>query len=184
MENQDLALHYVCTLDQARDLIRTRRQFWVSNCGCREGKGGCARSRMDVCLYFNPEFPSTGSNHREVSLADVEEILREAEGKHLVTRPFRGETDRTRTDGVCFCCNDCCAYFQHPGEKCDKGSLIERTDAEQCDDCEACVDVCHFGARRMEDGSLVIDEDNCYGCGLCAEVCPQDCIEMVGRETE
>jgi len=56
----DYNQHYVCTLDEARRIIAAHDQFSVSNCGCREAKGVCGRSRMDVCLYFNPDFPPTG----------------------------------------------------------------------------------------------------------------------------
>jgi Pyruvate/2-oxoacid:ferredoxin oxidoreductase delta subunit len=33
----------------------------------------------------------------------------------------------------------------------------------------------------MDDGKLVIQRDNCYGCGLCAQVCPEDCLQLVQR---
>lgn len=89
----------------------------------------------------------------------------------------------TITDGICFCCDDCCEYFTNPGEiKCDKGKFIEQTDREKCNDCGICVTVCYFGTRKMDDGELMIDRDHCYGCGLCLEVCPEDCLEMVPRE--
>jgi Fe-S-cluster-containing hydrogenase component 2 len=44
------------------------------------------------------------------------------------------------------------------------------------------VEVCYFGARKMDGGELTLDRDNCYGCGLCVEVCPEDCLKMVPRE--
>jgi Pyruvate/2-oxoacid:ferredoxin oxidoreductase delta subunit len=186
VQDQELAFHYVCTLGEAREIVRQHDRFWMSNCGCREsrgreGRGRCQRSRMDVCLLFTPDFPPTGSGFREIHMADVETIFREAEDKHLVTRPFRNEEDRTKADGICFCCDDCCGYFLDPAEPCDKGTLIERTDLDQCSDCGTCVEVCYFRARRLVDGSLAIDRGNCYGCGLCVDVCPQDCIQMARR---
>lgn len=136
---------------------------------------------MDVCLLFREDFPPTGSGFREVVWADVEEIFQEAREKYLVTRPFRNEEDVTKTDGICFCCDDCCAYFLTPGARCDKGELIESTDLEQCTDCGICEEVCYFGARELNDGRLVVDQRACYGCGLCVEVCPEGCIEMSYR---
>jgi len=41
------ALHYVCTHDEARRLIAAHDRFWVSNCGCRESRAACNRSRID-----------------------------------------------------------------------------------------------------------------------------------------
>jgi len=42
-----------------------------------------------------------------------------------------------------------------------------------------CVDACTFDAMYMsENGLPVIIEDKCTGCGKCAEVCPQNVIEL------
>ena len=181
MNNSNVLMHYVCTREEFRAILKHHDRFWVSNCDCREGSDtGCKRSRKDLCLMFEGDTGSSGSGKREVSRAEVEAILLEAEEKHLVTRPFRSD-DRTRVDGSCFCCDDCCGYFLNPDEKCDKGAMVESTRPEDCTDCGACVDVCHFKARRMADGKLVVDREQCYGCGLCRDVCPTDCIEMVPR---
>lgn len=175
-------MHYVCTRDEARELLAQREHFWLANCRCREARGGCARSRMDLCLSFVPGVTSNPEHEREVSREEVEAILREAEEKHLVMRPFRDEKTRTRTEGFCVCCDDCCGYFLHPGEYgCDKGAFVQETDLSACNDCGDCVEVCYFGARRMADGALSIDAEACYGCGLCVDVCPAGCIRMVRR---
>jgi ferredoxin len=180
MSQSDLEMHYVCTNERALDLIKAHDQFWVSNCGCRENRKQCARSRKDVCLIFNPEDPGSGSDRKEASLAEVLGILQEAREKHLVARPYRNH-DRTDTDGICFCCDDCCEYFLNPVEICDKGEQIEKTDFIVCNHCEACVDVCYFHARNMDLNGLVVDNQLCYGCGLCVVVCPENCIRMVPR---
>jgi len=184
MNEKTLAFHYVCTPKEARELVRQHDRFWVSNCGCRESRGKCDRSRIDVCLMFRDDIAgSGGSGKREISPAELEEIFQEAKQKHLVTRPFRNEKNMTETDGICFCCDDCCEYFLNPSViKCDKGASIEMTDRDKCNNCGICVDVCYFGARKMGDGELVLKRDNCYGCGLCVEVCPEDCLKMVPRE--
>ena len=180
MDNMCLPMHYVCTHEQARELIRARERFWVSNCGCREGRGRCARSRMDLCLIFTESDPGSGTGKHEANAAEVEAILAEARDQHLVARPYRDEA-RATTDGICFCCDDCCGYFADPTEVCDRGVLVEMTDLEACDQCGACVTVCYFGARFLSDGRLQVLRDNCYGCGLCAAVCPPACIQMVVR---
>ncbi len=176
--NESYAMHYVCTRKEAWELVRAHKKFWVSNCGCREGRGHCSRSRMDVCLMV-VDGPASGSGKKEVTLKEVEEIFKEAKETHLVTRPFRNE-ERTALEGICFCCDDCCGYFLNPEEKCDKGFFVEHTDMGDCSHCGACTEVCYFGARKI-DGTLVVDGNNCFGCGLCSEVCPEACIQMVPR---
>lgn len=48
-----------------------------------------------------------------------------------------------------------------------------------CDDAP-CVTVCPTGAsyKRAEDGIVLVDEDLCIGCGLCAWSCPYGAREM------
>ncbi|MEM7212622.1 MAG: 4Fe-4S dicluster domain-containing protein, partial [Pseudomonadota bacterium] len=53
---------------------------------------------------------------------------------------------------------------------------------KSCLHCEAapCVTVCPTGAsyKRVEDGIVLVDEDKCIGCGLCAWACPYGAREM------
>jgi NAD-dependent dihydropyrimidine dehydrogenase PreA subunit len=182
MGQDEYAMHYVSTHEEARKMSFLHNRFWVSNCGCRERKGHCDRSRTDICLIFKGDIGSSGSGIREIGLTDVLAIFEEAAQKHLVTRPYRNDKDPAVTDGICFCCNDCCDYLLNPLEnKCDKGALIEATNMEQCNFCGDCVNVCYFQVRKMVDDELVVSQDNCYGCGLCAGICPEQAIKMIPR---
>ena len=184
MDKDDLAFHFVCTRDEAKEIVKRFDRYWVNNCGCREERGGnCARSRMDLCLVLREDIQgSGGSGRKEISRAELDKIFREAEEKHLVIRPFRNDKDRTKTEGICFCCDDCCWHFLNPDQhECDKGRFIEKTDYKSCTNCGECVEVCFFKAKKMEDEELKVNRDECYGCGLCVDVCPEGCIEMVPR---
>jgi NAD-dependent dihydropyrimidine dehydrogenase PreA subunit len=200
-------MHFVCTPAEAADLVAKTDRFWVARCGCREAKAKegqpCRRSRADVCLQFRD-----GTNPgREVSRAEAETLLGEARQKRLVPRPYRDMRDPVKIDGICLCCECCCDYFTNPSDqgKFDRGAMIEATDLDACTDCGDCVKVCYFGARTVEerppekrsgpgsgaggdagtgpeaDGKLAVDREKCYGCGLCAEVCPVNCVEMTPR---
>ena len=48
-----------------------------------------------------------------------------------------------------------------------------------CDEA-ACVTVCPTGAsyKRAEDGIVLVDEELCIGCGLCAWACPYGAREL------
>lgn len=53
---------------------------------------------------------------------------------------------------------------------------------KSCLHCEdaPCVTVCPTGAsyKRSEDGIVLVNEDNCIGCGLCAWACPYGAREL------
>jgi Fe-S-cluster-containing dehydrogenase component len=57
---------------------------------------------------------------------------------------------------------------------------------KSCLHCEdaPCVTVCPTGAsyKRSEDGIVLVDEERCIGCGLCAWACPYGAREMDPRE--
>jgi Na+-translocating ferredoxin:NAD+ oxidoreductase subunit B len=180
--SQGTAVHYVCTHEEARKICFSHKQFWVSNCGCREGKGSCDKTRLDVCLIFRGDIGSSGSGLKEITLTDMISLLDLAEEQGLVTRPYRNDQDKSITDGICFCCDDCCGYFLEPEhEICDKGDFVEQTDLKSCNYCGDCVPVCHFGARKMINDELIINREKCYGCGLCIDTCIGKSIELTPR---
>lgn len=158
-------MHFVYTLDEARSIVDQHEKYWTSNCNCREHRGPCNRSRMDVCLQFYPVTIADGSNKRAATKEEIYAILEETREKRLVPRHFRNEKDMDRVDGVCFCCDDCCGYF---------------LGLQACIDCGVCADVRHFGAR-MAGEALKVDRDKLYGCGLCVDACAMKAITMVPR---
>jgi ferredoxin len=174
-------LHFVCTRDEAERIIADHDAFWIGECGCRAKSGKCERSQHDVCLEFYPQTAAGGVGRKRVTREHAANLLKVAESKHLVTRPFRDYESKQRTEGICFCCNDCCEYFRNPEEICEKGRFIEKTSMGDCIDCGACAEVCFFMAREMDADKFVVNREKCYGCGLCLDVCPVDCIEMVPR---
>jgi NAD-dependent dihydropyrimidine dehydrogenase PreA subunit len=183
LTNKTIPVHYVGTLEQAADLIRRHKDFWVCNCGCREDrkKGKCRRSRIDVCLFFRGDVGSSGSGLKKITRRFAEGILHEAYDKWLVSRPFRNDNNRRIIDGICFCCDDCCGYFLDPAEICDKGKYVEKTDMKLCTGCGSCVDVCYFKARKLKSSRLKITRSKCYGCGLCIRVCPAKAVKISKR---
>ncbi len=53
-------------------------------------------------------------------------------------------------------------------------------DADKCEGCESCVDVCPVDVFEIQDGKAVpVNADECLGCESCIEVCEQEAITVV-----
>lgn len=52
-------------------------------------------------------------------------------------------------------------------------------DAEKCQGCEECVDVCPSDVFEMQDGkSVPVNADECVFCESCVEVCEENAITV------
>lgn len=58
-------------------------------------------------------------------------------------------------------------------------STTVRIDANRCQGCGTCVDVCPEGAISLEGERAVIDPKLCTGCQLCIPECPPAAIYIV-----
>ena len=64
------------------------------------------------------------------------------------------------------------------GEYPDSKSLNVPMSCMQCEDAD-CVTVCPTGASyKREDGIVLVDQDKCMGCNLCAWACPYGAREL------
>lgn len=54
---------------------------------------------------------------------------------------------------------------------------VAQIDQEKCSQCEICYRSCYAEAIEYRDGRFYMNE-NCLGCGLCAELCPRKAIEL------
>lgn len=50
--------------------------------------------------------------------------------------------------------------------------------AELCDGCEACEDICPEHYPKIVDGKMKITDPQCMCCGMCAAKCPQKAISV------
>ncbi len=49
---------------------------------------------------------------------------------------------------------------------------------EACTACGRCMELCRFGAVRLEGGCYSVDPFSCEGCGVCVRFCPAGAIDF------
>ena len=58
-------------------------------------------------------------------------------------------------------------------------AFIPTVDADKCEGCEECVEVCPVDVYEMVDGkSEPVNAEECLGCESCVEVCDQEAITV------
>jgi pyruvate formate lyase activating enzyme len=51
----------------------------------------------------------------------------------------------------------------------------------RCLGCQTCLDTCTKAALTRKESGIYIDRSLCDGCGACAEVCPGNALELLGK---
>jgi pyruvate formate lyase activating enzyme len=54
----------------------------------------------------------------------------------------------------------------------------------RCIDCQTCIKICPQGCLSAQAEGIVIDRELCSGCGKCAEECPGNAMELLGRRID
>ena len=60
-------------------------------------------------------------------------------------------------------------------------SFLPVIDAEKCDLCGRCAELCHWNAIVVTPQKATVFPELCHGCGLCARACPQGAISEKGK---
>ena len=166
---------------RAKSYIQKSSHLALVNCLCRSTFRKCNKP-IEVCLALNDKaefFISQGIGER-ISVQDGLEILDISEKNGLVHSINNVENP----DYLCNCCECCCVFIQALKKlgiytSMGKSGFIARLKTEKCNLCGLCVDKCIFGAIIHENENIMINQDECFGCGLCAYHCPQSAIQLI-----
>jgi MinD superfamily P-loop ATPase len=77
------------------------------------------------------------------------------------------------------------ALFLHPEieQHREVGQLIPKVDADRCNGCGRCAEVCQYHAIAVIGEKVLIFPELCHGCGSCTLNCPTQAISEVLRAT-
>lgn len=172
------------------DVIDKARRIAVAHCPCRVSYRlvgrGCDHP-TEVCMKFDElaDFVIDRGLARELSKEEAHDLLRVTEEAGLVHFVDNAEGEIKHN---CNCCGCACWNVGNirrrkiPRDAIMATYFMRETDEQECSGCGACAEICPVDAVRMEDGIPLVDRDWCIGCGVCATVCPGNAVSLGVRE--
>ncbi len=183
----------VMLLNEVEEMIEAAEEIVVQPCDCRKLGENCNRP-VETCIWLDDGARQAldRGHGRRLTKEEAIQLLRHADKKGLM-HTADSEWRERGLHAICNCCACDCYPFRAAQELGTKGvwpksHYLAEYNAELCNQCGACVKRCHFEAF-YHDGSIIevdgkfkngvaFDPEKCWGCGLCANTCPQGAIEM------
>jgi len=184
---------YVEVLDyeKASSIIEGAKKFAVGICSCRHEKLHVGAKKCDVpletcsSLDMAAEYLIRHDMAKEVSKSEMLENLARSKEMRLVLTADNVKKD---ISFICHCCGCCCnvllgiSRFGYTNAVVTS-SYIAKCDADICSECGLCAEACPIDAIEMPlEGSPEIDNAVCIGCGVCALECETEAMRLVKRE--
>ena len=173
---------WVLPTERVIKLIEDSRSFAVAPCVCRSHYKRCGNP-VDVCLFLNDMSDKLVEKGyaRRLSINEAKKKLHDANEHGLVHLTLYNP--KQYPFAICSCCRCCCHDLQllldyHRRDLIAGSEYIAVWDHELCSNCSLCIERCVFGARTMKNDIVEYHPDQCYGCGLCVTVCPNDAIKL------
>jgi len=190
------ALH-VLDYERASEVIKTASHIGVGVCYCRhkmEHMNKACDAPMDICMTFNNVAGSLTKNGfaRKIDAAECMDLLDQAYDHNLVQF---GENVREGVNFICNCCGCCCEAMIAARrfailDPVHTTNFIPEIDAEKCNGCGNCVDVCPVEAMTLisannphknKQKTARLEKDLCLGCGVCVDACTKEGISLKSR---
>jgi len=189
------AQHEILVFEDVAKYVEQAKSITVVKCACRTTYalvGDKCEKPMDICMALNIASDALKDYHlgRPVSKEEALELLKVAEDNGLVHTIINGSGPDTPMM-ICNCCSCHCGVlggiikFNNP-RAFAKSNFRPEIDRAICKRCEKCVKICPMTAiwhhwphtEDLSDNFMLIKEERCIGCGLCAHHCKNEAISM------
>ncbi|MGB9714339.1 MAG: 4Fe-4S dicluster domain-containing protein [Candidatus Bathyarchaeales archaeon] len=179
--------HMILPFEKMSEFIKTSRKIAVVNCACRTKKR--CEHPLEVCMAFDhyADYMVERGFGRYLTVEEALELLEETEKAGLVHSTINTQT---RPQFICNCCTCACLILRgltelHNPRAIAKSNFIPVRDEKLCNLCKRCISICPMKANLYhaphdkETEKIILLEERCIGCGLCAYHCPTKAIKMV-----
>ncbi|PIE54417.1 MAG: hypothetical protein CSA35_05585 [Dethiosulfovibrio peptidovorans] len=170
--------------DEALRFLQTvpEKNLYVLPCNCRSIAMNCDFP-VETCIQYSPPDRINSPIHRgwgrKISIIEAQEVM--------VSAHKTGLMHTVGEEAICNC-DSCCCYPMRSSTKLMSKGIWPGTpyrvewNEEVCIRCGACMRRCHmnvFNINTMKRKNfMVFDSSQCWGCGLCLEVCPRQALTL------
>jgi len=177
----------ILPFEKMSEFIKTSRKIAVINCACRVKKK--CHHPLETCLVFDyyAEYMVEKKAGRYLTVEEALGLLEETERAGLVHSTMNTQS---RSQFICNCCTCACMILRgltelnNPRAFAKSNFIPVRNDAE-CIRCRKCLDICptkanvYHAEHDNQKERILLLEDRCIGCGLCAYHCPAQAVKLV-----
>jgi ferredoxin len=173
-----------------RIVLNASPKIVAFECGCRHArKTPCLPTQ--VCLFIGEPFADFMLEHhptesRQLSQTEAIELLEAEHARgHLHSAWFK-DAMMDRFYVICNCCKCCCggieSMVKYGQPMMASSGYVVQSNAELCQACGTCIDICPFDALSLENDHILINWEKCMGCGVCIDKCPNKGLSLVRDE--
>lgn len=180
----------VVPLEEAELIMELAGQIALVPCVCRMANAGVKKK---LCMVFM-HIPEDAWGHRHLQgERDIEPLEVEEAQQYLVDFADQGMVQTVWTfksphiGAVCNCDYPYCTAVRARKNTGVIPSLFKSEYIAQingdCTMCKKCVSKCQFGALTVSASTnqMIVNEELCFGCGLCRNDCTRDAIKLIPR---
>lgn len=173
--------------ERVSSILEASQSFLLMECPCKkehELLGAPCEKPTEVCMGFAlwPDFFNEDPRGRAISQSEARKKLQEAEAAGLVHMTANFKKGQFF---VCNCCGCCCVVLKHvkrlniPATQVINSHYYAVIDPELCSQCLHCQkERCQVNAIERRDGNVIINPQQCIGCGLCISTCPENALQL------
>lgn len=172
---------------------KSKYHFIMDSCICRTSNN-CQDYPQDLgCLFLGKGSKKISSKlGRAVTAKEAMEHIEKCSEVGLVPIIGRNKIDSVWLNtgpkeellSICHCCQCCCLWKMTPNLPEDLGSSFSSMEGvriifneDNCNGCGLCAeDTCFLDAITIIDGKAKRDEEKCRICGRCVEICPRNAV--------
>lgn len=174
--------------DKVSTYIDDAEHIAVSVCYCRHHgellNDPCDKPK-DVCMTFGPQakYVAERGFGRLISKEEAKQVLDRSEQAGLI---HCSSNTGGYVSFICNCCQCHCGIIRSIKSGIIPmgavSSFVVMVDEDECSGCGLCVDRCQMEALSLNGDSVVRKAERCIGCGLCISVCPTAALKLELRK--